>query len=571
MIADTLRYTGFLGAFAGIYVSVDEGIAALFGKERTARWRAFVAGALAGPSLLLTGPKTRHHSLAIYILLRGLTLLVRCGNKPDAPPLVRRLLTPTRWRHGDTALMCACTSQIGYSWICKPQTLPATFVHFLNHHGGKELWFYRAARELSERNWRGDPPGPLESLKGTEHEHTIATHPCEWAHEGETCSYAAAKFFPGAYLRALPVYLPVYVLPAILVHRRALFEKDGAAIWAKVLKGALRSSAFLGLYCTLCWRGACVGFQATQSASPPVIAASCWTGGLATLVEKKSRRMELAIYCASRALESFALCLVEWGFVRKRDVPKRIDVLMFSAAAAAIMHCYSDGRGRHRDVFRSKYLNVLDFVFGNTGVEEGKISHRPSTQDLLAQVPPMVDAAVWRQRAHSMGGSLVSGLEVLAGKDGIGSAESPRAGDGDHAGSMMHFVSGSLDLEVGSLAGEGQWRSSLDENYRESQPATSEGSRSDHTDNSFTFNRLLQGPIITHRPHSPLEVQSSDEATPTFGGPRSSYSSRSWQQHRPQLVFSSAPQQSHLQNERIDEGHEDVQDSPFASAAQQSP
>ena len=77
--------------------------------------------------------------------------------------------------------------------------------------------------------------------------------------------------------------------------------------------------------------------------------------------------MELAIYCLSRAMESFALCAVDWGLVRRRDVPKRIDVLMFSAAAAAIMHCYSDGRGRHRDVFRSKYLNVLDFVFGNTG------------------------------------------------------------------------------------------------------------------------------------------------------------------------------------------------------------
>lgn len=98
-------------------------------------------------------------------------------------------------------------------------------------------------------------------------------------------------------------------------------------------------------------------------------------GGLATLVEKKSRRMELAIYCLSRALESFALCLVEWGLVRKRDVPKRIDVLMFSAAAAAICHCYSDDRGRHRDVFRSKYLNVLDFIFGNTGaLFEGWIS-----------------------------------------------------------------------------------------------------------------------------------------------------------------------------------------------------
>lgn len=91
------------------------------------------------------------------------------------------------------------------------------------------------------------------------------------------------------------------------------------------------------------------------------------TGGLATLLEKKSRRMELALYCLSHATMSFALCLVEWGLVRERHVPARLDVLMFSAAAAAIMHCYSDGHGRHRDVFRSKYLNYLDFVFGSEG------------------------------------------------------------------------------------------------------------------------------------------------------------------------------------------------------------
>ena len=91
-------------------------------------------------------PKARHHSLALYMLLRGTTLLVRCGNKPEAPKHIRQLLTPTRWRHGDTAIMCACTSQIAYSWICVPGTLPPAFVHFLNKHGGKEPWFYRAAR-----------------------------------------------------------------------------------------------------------------------------------------------------------------------------------------------------------------------------------------------------------------------------------------------------------------------------------------------------------------------------------------------------------------------------------------
>ena len=33
-IADTRRYTTFLGAFSGVVVAVDEGIAALFGKQR---------------------------------------------------------------------------------------------------------------------------------------------------------------------------------------------------------------------------------------------------------------------------------------------------------------------------------------------------------------------------------------------------------------------------------------------------------------------------------------------------------------------------------------------------------
>ena len=63
-------------------------------------------------------------------------------------PLVleRRLLAPTRWRHGDTALMCVATSQIGYSWIMRPSTLPSSYVRFLNRHGGAPLSSYKAVR-----------------------------------------------------------------------------------------------------------------------------------------------------------------------------------------------------------------------------------------------------------------------------------------------------------------------------------------------------------------------------------------------------------------------------------------
>ncbi len=65
---------------------------------------------------------------------------------------------------------------------------------------------------------------------------------------------------------------------AMRARRKALFSAGAPEIWAKVLKGAARSSAFLALYCTLCWRGACVGFQTTGSCAPPVIAGSAWTG-----------------------------------------------------------------------------------------------------------------------------------------------------------------------------------------------------------------------------------------------------------------------------------------------------
>ena len=37
--------------------------------------------------MLLTGGKETHTSLALYVFIRGLTLLVRCGNLPGAHPL----------------------------------------------------------------------------------------------------------------------------------------------------------------------------------------------------------------------------------------------------------------------------------------------------------------------------------------------------------------------------------------------------------------------------------------------------------------------------------------------------
>ena len=127
--------------------------------------------------------------------------------------------------------------------------------------------------------------------------------------------------------------------------------------------------------------------------------------GLAVLIEKKSRRMELALYCLSRAIESF----LSVNFTALRASPSSsfplnaasptpampagrlagaqshagffdafrrsstatqaaLDVIILALAAGIIMHCYAN----EREVFRSKYLNVLDWVFGvPRGCESG--------------------------------------------------------------------------------------------------------------------------------------------------------------------------------------------------------
>jgi hypothetical protein len=77
-------------------------------------------------------------------------------------------------------------------------------------------------------------------------------------------------------------------------------------------------------------------------------------------IEKKSRRIEISLYCLARAIESFFTCMTEAGLCPPILLIKRADVVAFSMATSVIMHCYS----QEREVFRSKYLNVLDWVFG---------------------------------------------------------------------------------------------------------------------------------------------------------------------------------------------------------------
>lgn len=359
LMKETLRYGLFLGTFAGTFVSVDEIIAAIGGHRRTARWRALVAGGIAGPSMLLTGLNTQHNSLAIYIFMRAAVLASRCGIKSKR---FGDICKPLTWAHGDIFLMCLASSQILSAYILNPDSLPPSYKSFLNKHGGKDMTILQGLKDITSGMLFTNLEKIEEYYKSNGVDVTLDPQmkiPCSIVHGNQSCGGHFFSFLIEAYKRALPVYLPVYLIPALIVHRRGLLNNP-LTILGKSAAGIARSSLFLSTYCSSAWIWTCILFRIFQKCNIPMVVIATFPTGLALAIEKKSRRLEISLYCLSRAIESFFTCMADVGYLPQFLNVKRADVAVFSLSTAIIMHCYA----QERDVFRSKYLNVLDWVFG---------------------------------------------------------------------------------------------------------------------------------------------------------------------------------------------------------------
>jgi hypothetical protein len=113
---------------------------------------------------------------------------------------------------------------------------------------------------------------------------------------------------------AVPVYAPVFIVPTLLFQGGAL-AKAPLASALRVAKGIGRSCVFLSGYCTLAISFVCWGRNACSVNHPTIGPRSQLLGvvagllsGLANLVEKPARRIELGLYVLSQALRSAWAC-----------------------------------------------------------------------------------------------------------------------------------------------------------------------------------------------------------------------------------------------------------------------
>ncbi len=402
---ETVAYGGFLAAFAGTYVAVDETLRERFGGEASKRWRCAVAGACAGPSLLLTGADVRHYGLAGYIWVRSLVLMTRVAQKSENPA-VKKLTQPTKMEHGDVVLMVGSAMVILSCFILKPETVEPAYRHFLEMQCGKSVEELSALKQLCEagrdedvRAWclkiaesgaltTGNAARDLANKTAVRAmaDGVVPIDRSELyrllyfggASNLEHLVSHVAKIFP----TTLSLYVPVYLIPALLIHRGNLLSpKKAPDLLSRIAMGSARSALFLSSYVSAAWSGVDLANRAfgKGTCDGRSLMLGCSFAGWATFIEKKSRRMELAMYCASRAAETAALVAVYRGLIPKSIQRQRGDILLFSIASATIMHCYNT----ERDVFRSKYLNILDYVFGSAGHDSQSISHAASYEILF--------------------------------------------------------------------------------------------------------------------------------------------------------------------------------------------
>eukprot|EP01128_Nolandella_sp_AFSM9_P009149 TRINITY_DN5784_c0_g1_i1.p1 TRINITY_DN5784_c0_g1~~TRINITY_DN5784_c0_g1_i1.p1 ORF type:complete len:366 (+),score=58.62 TRINITY_DN5784_c0_g1_i1:101-1198(+) len=236
-------------------------------------------------ALKIDGSIHKKRLLLIWLLLRA----------------VRTILPTTTG--GPTLVMCLASSQVLTSWIFAPNEVYRPFLNFLNYHGANRVEDIRLFRESA-------PPLP---------NHCLVVHP------GVSCNQHFPLFFLSGLAKALRLYVPLHLTFALLSNRFS---------FTHFVEQVTRSTMFLASYCAVAWYAACTFFGWFPGITRPKLMIPTFFAGLPTLFETPKRRVELAIYVSTYAIDSL-INLVE--VTRKTSVylPTRS---IFLACVATLFH-----------------------------------------------------------------------------------------------------------------------------------------------------------------------------------------------------------------------------------------
>jgi len=209
------------------------------------------------------------------------------------------------------------------NWIFNPHLLHPSYKRFLDVHGGLEPFRYLNLRY-----------NPLKSA-------------CSEIHPGGETAYHCAKYtvthFTHEFFQASKLYIPLHVFSFLLSERKNVLS---------LLKNIIQSTVFLSSFTTLAWSSSCIYYRIWPGLSINSLRGHTWITGLSTLIERPSRRPELAAYCLTYALEVFYNQLVEWKYI---DIYPKLNLLLISFFISILIYHHD----QQPNIIMKFLLNIL--------------------------------------------------------------------------------------------------------------------------------------------------------------------------------------------------------------------
>lgn len=314
-------------------------------------WHAFAAGTLASVSVLVLDSE-RRQTLALYVWARAMQCLYNFSKARGWWHF-----WGSHWDHGDTLLFAVSSAQVMYAYVMRPETLPPSYNKFIVNTGpisefvlqvvrdanrGKAIDVKKVLQYVTKKGYKV-PPGQV--ILPSPHPHIT---PCSVLHpQNELCSVQFGQTFTDAFRRTFPLYFSLNVVPAVVLRFMRFVKTPLAVMWGCVTS-ASRSTTFLASFVAI-YMGVICGHRKIATRDNKLV---YWFAGfiasLSLLIEKKSRRSELALYALPRAADSLFMIMrkhrLMYGF------PKG-EVLLFALSMGTVMHFFRHKHSTMSQIF----------------------------------------------------------------------------------------------------------------------------------------------------------------------------------------------------------------------------
>ena len=286
-------------------------------------------------------PRDSRMAISIFFLVRALEILGKKAANNGFIPHVP---------HAEGLIMALASAQVIWSWLFFRETLEGSYLRFLDHQGGRNKWVQYGYAGLAQ--W-----GPHKFFKET----TIVEGINKWRKQGGFQTFNQHDFihrfsspagtttppslFPSPFITLTPCELACQILHPDTPYCSLAFIKfficistRSPCVWSRVLiasrdlpsaslapdtysiddrdtQGNPSFLLFLSLYCSLAWYTACIVTVYCRYHGSASGAISGFVAGWTVELEKKGRRIELALYVLAQAIPAFAKTLRHYKLI----------------------------------------------------------------------------------------------------------------------------------------------------------------------------------------------------------------------------------------------------------------